>query len=310
MEFSHIPVLADECIKALCIKHDGLYVDATVGGGGHSRLIAQRLTSGRLICLDRDSDALTAASKRLGEYADKITFVKANFSEIKSVAEGLGIKEVDGLLFDFGVSSFQLDSAERGFSYMQDASLDMRMDQSAALTAEDVVNNYPREELARIIRDFGEDRYAAKIASAIVRQRERGRIERTLELAEIIKSAMPAAAKKEKQHPAKRTFQAIRIEVNGELEAVSRGLEDGLELLAPRGRAAVISFHSLEDRAVKQIFARWARGCTCPKDFPVCVCGKKPRLRLVSKGAIVAGEGELGLNPRSRSAKLRVGEKI
>ncbi|MBQ1270357.1 MAG: 16S rRNA (cytosine(1402)-N(4))-methyltransferase RsmH [Clostridia bacterium] len=311
MEFSHVSVLPDECMEGLNIKPDGIYADGTTGGGGHSYLIASRLSDkGRLICIDRDDDALEAAGKRLAPLGKNITFVKNNFSRIKEVLEDLGIEKIDGILFDLGVSSYQLDNGERGFSYMTDAPLDMRMDRQQQFSAYNVVNEYSRDDLKRIIKDYGEERYAGPIAAAICRRREEKPIETTLELTEIIKSAMPAAAKREKQHPAKRTFQALRIEVNSELSSVEEALGDSIDALAPGGRIAVISFHSLEDRIVKRKFAAMAQGCTCPKSFPVCVCGNKPKIKLVSRGVIIASDEELENNPRSRSAKLRVAEKL
>ena len=311
MEFSHKSVLAQECMEGLHIRPQGIYMDATTGGGGHSLGIVQRLgEGGRLICIDRDDDALQAAGKRLESYREKITFVKSNFSDIAAVAKDLGISQVDGILFDLGVSSYQLDAMERGFSYMNDAPLDMRMDRSQSFTAGDVVNGYSQEELKRILWDYGEERYSGRIAAAICRRREEKPIQSTVELAEIIRSAMPPQALREKQHPAKRSFQAIRIEVNGELRAVEQAVQDSVDLLAPGGRLAVITFHSLEDRIVKNIFAQQAKGCICPPEFPVCVCGRKPRLKLVHRGVITAGEEELRENPRARSAKLRVAEKI
>lgn len=311
MEFAHVSVLPGECMDGLNIKPDGIYVDGTTGGGGHSSLIAQRLSDkGRLICIDRDDDALAAASKRLAPLGKNITFVKSNFSDVKHVLEELNIEKIDGILFDLGVSSYQLDNGERGFSYMTDAPLDMRMDRQQALTACEVVNTYSRDDLKRIIKDYGEERYAGPIAAAICRRREEQPIETTLELTDIIKSAMPAAAKREKQHPAKRTFQAIRIEVNSELSSVEEAMSDSIACLAPGGRIAVISFHSLEDRLVKRAFAAAAQGCTCPKSFPVCICGNKPKIKLISRGVITATEEELEANPRSRSAKLRVAEKL
>lgn len=311
MEFSHKSVLAQECMEGLHIRPQGIYMDATTGGGGHSLGIVQRLgEGGRLICIDRDDDALQAAGKRLEPYREKITFVKSNFSDIAAVAKDLGISQVDGILFDLGVSSYQLDAMERGFSYMNDAPLDMRMDRSQSFTAGDVVNGYSQEELKRILWDYGEERYSGRIAAAICRRREEKPIQSTVELAEIIRGAMPSQALREKQHPAKRSFQAIRIEVNGELRAVEQAVQDSVDLLAPGGRLAVISFHSLEDRIVKNIFAQQAKGCICPPEFPVCVCGRKPRLKLVHRGVITAGEEELRENPRARSAKLRVAEKI
>ncbi|MBO5973715.1 MAG: 16S rRNA (cytosine(1402)-N(4))-methyltransferase RsmH, partial [Clostridia bacterium] len=282
-------------------------VDATTGGGGHSYLIAERLSEkGRLICFDRDDDALAAAGKRLSKF-NNITFVKSNFEHIENVLREMGVSAIDGILFDLGVSSYQLDNAERGFSYMKDAPLDMRMDRSEGLSAYDVVNTYDRRELTRIISTYGEERFAPAIAAAIERNRP---IETTLQLAEIIRNAMPAAARREKQHPAKRTFQALRIEVNGELKAEETAVAAAVGLMAKGGRIAVISFHSLEDRIVKQIFAKEAKGCTCPPDFPVCVCGKKPALKLITKGALEATDQEKEENPRSRSAKLRVAERV
>ncbi len=307
VEFSHLSVMPNECIEGLNIKPDGVYVDATTGGGGHSYLIAQRLSEkGRLICFDRDDDALAAAGKRLAEFSN-ITFVKSNFENIYDVLHSMGVAEIDGILFDLGVSSYQLDNAERGFSYMKDAPLDMRMDRSEGISAYDVVNGYDRRELTRIISTYGEERFAPAIAAAIERNRP---IDTTLQLAEIIRNAMPAAARREKQHPAKTTFQALRIEVNGELHAEEKAVADAVKLMAKGGRIAVISFHSLEDRIVKQIFAKEAKGCTCPPDFPVCVCGKKPTLKLITKGALVASEKEQVENPRARSAKLRIAERI
>ena len=307
MEFAHLSVMPQECIDGLNIKPDGIYVDATTGGGGHSYLIAERLSEkGRLICFDRDDDALAAAGKRLSKF-NNITFVKSNFEHIENVLREMGIPAIDGILFDLGVSSYQLDNAERGFSYMKDAPLDMRMDRSEGLSAYDVVNTYDRRELTRIISTYGEERFAPAIAAAIERNRP---IETTLQLAEIIRNAMPAAARREKQHPAKRTFQALRIEVNGELKAEETAVAAAVGLMAKGGRIAVISFHSLEDRIVKQIFAKEAKGCTCPPDFPVCVCGKTPTLKLITKGALEATDQEKEENPRSRSAKLRVAERV
>ena len=307
VEFSHLSVMPNECIEGLNIKPDGVYVDATTGGGGHSYLIAQRLSKkGRLICFDRDDDALAAAGKRLAEFSN-ITFVKSNFENIYDVLHSMGVTEIDGILFDLGVSSYQLDNAERGFSYMKDAPLDMRMDRSEGISAYDVVNGYDRRKLTRIISTYGEERFAPAIAAAIERNRP---IDTTLQLAEIIRNAMPAAARREKQHPAKRPFQALRIEVNGELHAEEKAVADAVKLMAKGGRIAVISFHSLEDRIVKQIFAKEVKGCTCPPDFPVCVCGKKPTLKLITTGALVASEKEQIENPRARSAKLRIAERI
>ena len=309
MEYTHKPVLLDECIEALNIRPDGVYVDGTLGRAGHSREIAKRLTTGRLICLDRDMAAIDAARKRLAEWMDRVTLIHTNFSELETVLADAGITGVDGMLFDLGVSSPQLDDASRGFSYMQDAPLDMRMDVSAPLTAYEVVNQWSFEELRRILTEYGEERYSHKIAKTIVARREEKPIETTLELVEVIKSAMPPAALREKQHPAKRSFQAIRIAVNGELDALPPMLEGAVKLLNPGGRLAVITFHSLEDRIVKQTMKDLATGCTCPPGFPVCVCGKKPKITLVSRKPIVSGAAELEENPRARSAKLRVAEK-
>ena len=310
MEFSHKPVLLQECIDGLNIDPAGVYVDATLGRAGHSREIARRLTTGRLICIDRDQAALDAAPGRLEGLMDRVTLVHGNFGDLADILGELKLDNLSGVLADLGVSSPQLDDASRGFSYMADAPLDMRMDQSEALTARTVVNDWPQEEIRRILFQFGEERYAPAIASAIVRAREKAPIETTLQLVEIIRSAMPAHALREKQHPAKRSFQAIRIAVNDELGEVERMLNSALDLLKPGGRVAIISFHSLEDRLVKTTFAQWARGCTCPPDFPVCVCGKKPRVKLVGRRPIVAGQAELEENPRARSAKLRLAEKL
>ena len=308
-DYGHKPVLLEECLDALAIRPDGTYLDGTLGRAGHSLEILRRLTTGRLIGIDRDMTAIEAAKERLAEFSDRVTLVHSNFSELGSVLENLGISGVDGMLFDLGVSSPQLDEAQRGFSYMQDAPLDMRMDASAALDAREVVNTWSGDELKRILRDYGEERYAAQIARAIVREREKKPIETTMELVEIIRSAMPAAALREKQHPAKRSFQAIRIAVNGELDALPPMLEAATGALRPGGRLAVITFHSLEDRIVKQTMRDLATGCTCPSEFPVCVCGKKPKLELVSRKPIVSGAAELEENPRARSAKLRVAQR-
>ena len=309
-EFHHVSVLLDECIEALNIKPDGIYVDGTLGGDGHSSQIAKRITTGRLIGIDRDTKALKAAGERLAPYADRVTLVHSNFSEMDRVLKELGIEGVDGILLDLGVSSPQLDEAERGFSYMADAPLDMRMNSGDALNAHTVVNTWPYEELKRILYDYGEERYAPQNPSAICRRREAAPIETTLELVDVIRSAMPASALREKQHPAKRSFQAIRIAVNDELGSVEKVMTDAVECLNPGGRLAVITFHSLEDRIVKNGMAEAARGCTCPPNFPVCVCGKKPKVKLISRKPIVASQEELDANPRSRSAKLRVCEKL
>ena len=310
MEFTHKPVLLWQCIDGLDIKPDGIYVDGTLGRAGHSREIARRLTTGRLICIDRDQAALDAAPGRLEGLMDRVTLVHGNFGDVDSILEELGIPGVDGMLFDLGVSSPQLDDGSRGFSYLQDAPLDMRMDQTAALTAYDVVNTWSQEELKRIFWQYGEERYSGLVAAAIVRTRENAPIETTGQLVDIIRGAMPAKAQREKQHPAKRVFQAIRIAVNDELGEVERMLASALPRLNKGGRLAVISFHSLEDRLVKTAYAGWAKGCTCPPDFPVCVCGKTPAVRLVGKKPIVSDPEELEDNPRARSAKLRVAEKL
>lgn len=310
MEYTHKPVLLKECLDGLNVRPDGIYVDGTLGRAGHSLEIVRRLTAGRLIAVDRDKAALDAAPARLEGYMDKVTLVRGNFGDLTNILRTLDVSGVDGMLFDLGVSSPQLDDGSRGFSYLQDAPLDMRMDQSAPLTAGDVVNGWSQEELKRILWQYGEERYSGLIAAAIVREREKAPIETTGRLAELIRSAMPAKARREKQHPAKRSFQAIRIAVNDELGEVERMLSGALDALNAGGRLAVISFHSLEDRLVKTAYADWAKGCTCPPDFPVCVCGRKPRVRLVGKRPITADEDEVNENPRARSAKLRVAEKL
>ena len=309
-EFHHVSVLLQECIDGLNIKPDGIYVDGTLGGAGHSSQIAARLTTGRLIGIDRDPIALKAAGERLAPFGDRVTLVHSNFCEIAKVLADLGVEGVDGILLDLGVSSPQLDDGSRGFSYMADASLDMRMNSEDTLSAYDVVNSWEQAELKRILYDYGEERYAPQIAAAICRRREEAPIETTLQLVDIIRSAMPPAALREKQHPAKRSFQAIRIAVNDELGAVEQVMRDAIPCLNPGGRLAIITFHSLEDRIVKNGMAEAARGCTCPPNFPVCVCGKKPKVKLVSRKPIVSGQQELNDNPRARSAKLRVCEKL
>ena len=309
-EFHHISVLLNECLDGLNIKPDGIYVDGTLGGAGHSSQIAQRLTTGRLIGIDRDPVALKAAGERLAEFGDKVTLVHSNFCRISQVLDELGIEAVDGILLDLGVSSPQLDDGNRGFSYMVDAPLDMRMNNGDALTAEIIVNTWSYEQLRRILFDYGEERYAPQIAAAICRRREEKPIHTTLELVDIIRSAMPAAALREKQHPAKRSFQAIRIAVNDELGAVREVMDAAIPRLKEGGRLAIITFHSLEDRIVKNGMAEASKGCTCPPSFPVCVCGKKPQVKLISRKPIVASDEELEYNPRSRSAKLRVCEKL
>lgn len=308
--FHHVSVLLDECIEGLNIRPDGIYVDGTLGGAGHSCQIVRRLESGRLIGIDRDTTALKAAGERLAPFADRTTLVHSNFSEITSVLEDLNISGVDGILLDLGVSSPQLDDGERGFSYMADAPLDMRMNREDSLSAHTVVNTWPYEELRRILNVYGEERYAPQIAAAICRRREQAPIATTLELVDVIRSAMPAAALREKQHPAKRSFQAIRIAVNDELGAVERVMGGAIDALNPGGRLAVITFHSLEDRIVKNAMADAARGCVCPPSFPVCVCGRTPKVRLITRKPITASDEELERNPRARSAKLRICEKI
>ena len=309
-EFHHISVLLNECIDGLNIKPDGIYVDGTLGGAGHSSQIAARLTTGRLIGIDRDPVALAAAGERLKPYADRVTLVHSNFCEMASVLESLQIPGVDGILLDLGVSSPQLDEVTRGFSYMADAPLDMRMNGLDALSADTVVNTWSQEELRRILYAYGEERYAPQIAAAICRKREQSPIKTTLELVDIIRGAMPPAALREKQHPAKRSFQAIRIAVNDELGSVEKAMEAAIPLLNPGGRLAVITFHSREDRIVKLAMADAAKGCTCPPRLPVCVCGNKPKVKQITRKPLTASDEELEMNPRSRSAKLRVCEKI
>ena len=309
-EFHHVSVLLDECLDGLNIKPEGTYVDGTLGGAGHSSQIVKRLTTGHHIGIDRDPVALKAAGERLAPFGDKVTLVHSNFCEIKQVLEDLGIEGVDGILLDLGVSSPQLDDGSRGFSYMADAPLDMRMNSEDVLTAYDVVNTWSQDELKRILYDYGEERYAPRIAAAICGRRETKPIETTLELVDVIRGAMPAAALREKQHPAKRSFQAIRIAVNDELGSVDKVMRDAIPCLNKGGRLAVITFHSLEDRIVKNAMADAAKGCTCPPNFPVCVCGKKPQVKIITRKPVVSGEEELERNPRARSAKLRVCEKL
>jgi len=309
-EFSHYSVLLTESIEALKIKPDGIYVDGTAGGGGHSFEIAKRLTSGRLIAIDQDEDAIAAATKRLSEFADRVTVVRDNFSNLADVCKRLGIERIDGFLIDAGVSSFQLDCAERGFAYSADAPLDMRMDTRNSLTAREVVNEYSEAQLKKILFEYGEEKFSPVIASAIVKARAVSPIETTSRLSEIIKGAIPAYAREGGHHPAKRSFQAIRIEVNRELDVLEPAIRAAEGLMREGGRIAVITFHSLEDRIVKQTFASLAEGCKCPKSFPICVCGNTPKVRLVNKKPILPSKDELDENPRSRSAKLRVAEKI
>ena len=310
MEFHHISVLLNECIDNLNITPDGIYVDGTMGGGGHSLEIAKRLTTGRLICIDQDPNAHEAAGKRLAEYKDRITFVRDNFGNIANILDSLGIEKIDGMLLDIGVSSHQLDEAERGFSYQQDAPLDMRMNPDRPFSAYDVVNGYDEDELDRVIFTYGEERWARRIAQFIVKEREAKPIETTGELVDIIKKAVPKGARKDGPHPAKRTFQAIRIEVNGELEVLQRAIDDVAARLAVGGRLCIITFHSLEDRIVKEAFRKQENPCICPPQFPVCVCGKKPLGRVITRKPILPSKEELEENPRSRSAKLRVLEGV
>lgn len=306
----HIPVLLKECIEGLDIKPDGIYVDGTLGRAGHSLEIAKRLERGRLICIDRDEAAIREAEPVLREYLDKVSFVRGNFGDIDEILDGLGIDTANGMLFDLGVSSPQLDDTDRGFSYMTDAPLDMRMDMSAPVSARDVVNGWTEAELRRILYEYGEERYAARIASSIVRRRELKTINTTAELVDIIKASMPAKALREKQHPAKRSFQAIRIAVNDELGAIGAMLSAAPGRLSKKGRLCVISFQSLEDKLVKNAIHKREKGCTCPPDFPVCVCGFVPTLRSITKKPISPGDDEIARNPRSRSARLRIAERI
>ena len=308
-DYGHKPVLLEECLQALAIRPDGCYLDGTLGRAGHSLEILCRLTTGRLVGIDRDLAAIEAAGERLADFQDRVTLVHGNFRDLGRILQETGTGPLDGMLFDLGVSSPQLDEARRGFSYMQDAPLDMRMDESEALSAADIVNTWSQEELRRVLYEYGEERYAPRIAQAIVRRRGDRPIETTGELVELIRSAMPAAALREKQHPAKRSFQALRIAVNGELEALPPMLAAAADGLKPGARLAVITFHSLEDRIVKQTLRELATGCTCPPQFPVCVCGKKPRLKLITRKPVTPGPEELAENPRARSAKLRVAER-
>ena len=311
INYGHKPVLLHECLDALAIKPDGVYLDGTLGRAGHSLEIVRRLTAGgRLIALDRDETAIEAAQRRLADYMDRVTLVHSNFSALDDVLRELGVRGVDGMLFDLGVSSPQLDDAARGFSYKQDAPLDMRMDESASYTARELVNTVSYEELKRILYEYGEERYAPAVAKKICAYRTEKPIETTLELADLIRSAMPAAALREKQHPAKRSFQAIRIAVNDELGAVSRMMRASIDHLNPGGRLAVITFHSLEDRIVKNAMLDAAKGCTCPPSFPVCVCGRTPKIQVLTKKPIIATMEEVRENPRARSAKLRVAVKL
>ena len=311
VNFSHKSVLLYECIEALNIRDGYTYVDCTAGGGGHSLEIAKRMgKNSRLICFDQDSDAIKAAKERLADFSSRVTFINENFSSLGSVLEELKVDNLGGVLADLGCSSYQFDTPERGFSYMNDAPLDMRMNKDAPLTAYNVVNEYSEFDLRKIINDYGEERFAGRIATSICRARAESKIETTLQLSEIIKSAIPAAARANGPHPAKRTFQAIRIEVNAELDVISPMIASATEKMVSEGRIAVISFHSLEDRIIKHAFKELSSGCTCPRDFPVCVCGKQPKIKEISKKPILPSEDELLENPRSRSAKLRIAEKL
>jgi 16S rRNA (cytosine1402-N4)-methyltransferase len=310
MEFSHVSVLLDEAVDALRVKDGGLYVDGTLGGGGHSEAILKRSPSCRLIGIDRDSEAIAAAKARLERFSDRITLVNNNFAAVKDELAKLGITGIDGAVLDLGVSSYQLDNAERGFSYMKDAPLDMRMNRNDTKTAYDVINTYDKNRLRDIFYSYGEEKWSARIADFIVRRRQNAPIETTLELADIIKAAVPAGAREKNSHPAKRVFQAVRIEVNGELEILKNAISDFVSLLNKDGRLAIITFHSLEDRIVKQCFGELAAGCTCPRDFPVCVCGKQPAVKIITKKPILPSKEETEQNSRSKSAKLRIAEKL
>lgn len=311
MEFSHYPVMLDECIDGLNIKEDGIYVDGTAGGGNHSEAILKRLTTGKLISIDQDDEAIEACTKRFEIYKDKSILIKNNFSELGKILEELKIDHIDGVLLDLGVSSHQLDTPARGFSYNSDAKLDMRMNPRSPFSAYDLVNTYSEFDLKRVIRDYGEEKFAPQIARRIVSAREKTPIETTFELANIIKCAIPvAAAKKEAQHPAKRTFQALRIEVNKELDVIRPAIDSAIAKMNKGGRVVILTFHSLEDRIVKSSFNEFSQGCTCPKDFPICVCGNKPKVKIINKKPITATLEELEINSRSKCAKLRVAEKI
>lgn len=309
MDFHHVSVLLHESVDGLNIKPDGIYVDGTMGGGGHSREILKNITSGKLIGFDRDETAIRVCRERLSEFSDRVEFVNRNFFEIKDVLKELGIEKINGAVLDLGVSSHQLDTAERGFSYQHDAPLDMRMNVKDTFSAKDVVNTYSKEQLADIIFRYGEDRWAKRIAEFIVAEREKEEILTTGRLVEIIKKAVPKGARQDGPHPAKRTFQAIRIEVNGELAGLEQAIRDFIDVLAPGGRLSVITFHSLEDRIVKTVYQEAAKGCTCPPELPVCVCGKKPQGKVITRKAISASDEELDENPRARSAHLRIFEK-
>lgn len=310
MEFKHISVLFNETIDGLNLKENGIYVDGTLGGGGHSLGMLSRGKNISLIGIDQDSEAIEASKKRLADYSERITFVNDNFSNIKQILENQGIEKIDGMMMDLGVSSYQLDNAERGFSYMHDSRLDMRMDRDSELSAYEIVNGYSKEELTKIFYEYGEEKWSSRIAQFITDRRKKKPIETTFELVEIIKAAIPQKARESGSHPAKRVFQAIRIEVNNELGILDNTISDIVDCLNPRGRIAVITFHSLEDRIVKQAFAKLAAGCICPKNFPVCVCNKQPAVKIITKKPILPSEEEENENSRSKSAKLRIAEKI
>lgn len=308
MEFAHTSVLLEETIEGLAIKPDGIYVDGTLGGAGHSSHIAARLRTGRLIGIDQDAEAIEAATKRLEPWQEHVTLVRDNYCNLPAVLNSLGIDKVDGIMLDLGVSSYQLDNAERGFSYHNDAPLDMRMSKEGT-SARDIVNEYSKEQLTKILYEYGEEKFAPRIAETIIKKRSEKPVETTTELADIVRDSIPAKFRRDK-NPCKKTFQAIRIAVNCEFDHLDRALDEGFELLKPGGRFCIITFHSLEDRIVKQRFAGWCKGCTCPPDFPVCVCGNKPKGKLVCRKPLEASEEELEANPRSRSAKLRIIEKL
>ncbi|MCL6634538.1 MAG: 16S rRNA (cytosine(1402)-N(4))-methyltransferase RsmH [Peptococcaceae bacterium] len=310
MEFAHLPVMPGEVLEGLRLKRGGIYVDCTLGGAGHSAAILERTgPDGVLVALDRDAEAIAAAAKKLEKYSGRFFLIKENFTALGEVLKKLRLDRVDGVLFDLGVSSYQLDNPARGFSYRHDAPLDMRMDPAGGPTAADLLNRLPREELARIIRDYGEERWAGRIASFIVEERERRPFATTAQLVEIIKRAVPAAARREGPHPARRTFQALRIAVNDELGILAGAIRGAVSALRPGGRICVLTFHSLEDRIVKDLFRELSLSCTCPKDFPACVCGRKREIRIVTRKPVLPSAGEISANPRSRSAKLRVAEK-
>lgn len=310
MEFKHISVLFEETMDKLSLKDGGIWIDGTLGGGGHSLGILERTKTGRLVGIDRDAEAISAAKKRLADFEDRVTFVNRNFSDIKDILKDLNIDKADGAVLDLGVSSYQLDNAERGFSYMHDSKLDMRMNSDDELDAYKVVNEYTKEELTRIFYDYGEEKWSKRIAEFIEEKRKLKPVETTFELVEIIKAAVPKAARSDGSHPAKRVFQAIRIEVNGELKILKQAVEDFTEVLKPGGRLAIITFHSLEDRIVKNTFKELAAGCICPREFPVCVCGHKPKIKIITNKPVLPGAEELSGNSRSKSAKLRAAEKL